>query len=43
MRWMMEKILAAVLVIGFIAAAVMLLDAYFDATRDWGENCRRKR
>ena len=39
----MENIVATILVLAFVGAVVVLIDTYFESTREWGENFRRRR
>jgi len=39
----MENILAGALVLGFLGVVLLLIDNYFESSRGWGENFRRRR
>ena len=39
----MENIVAAILVLAFAGTMMVLVDTYFESTREWGENFRRRR
>ncbi len=43
MRCEMENIIATILVLAFVGTVMVLVDTYFESTRKWGENFRRKR
>ncbi len=39
----MENIVATILVFAFVGTVMVLVDTYFESTREWGENFRRRR